>query len=123
MKRSKTLLKRLLLAFLPALLLTGCFYYVHDDSYFQAELKIYNDIDSSGNIWYVYAVPSTWNDWGNDLLRGDTLYPGDSLVIDIFDCDRHYDIRVEYDHGLVIEEYDIWVPCRATTIVPPFSDN
>ncbi|MEJ2500958.1 MAG: hypothetical protein P8Y65_07530 [Campylobacterales bacterium] len=118
MKRSKALLRRLFLFMFPALLLTGCVFYVEDDGYVPARLIIQNDPASFGDIWYVYAVPSTWNDWGNDLLGGDVLYPGDELHLDIFDCDRYYDIQVEYDDGLVIEKYDIWVPCRADTLVP-----
>jgi hypothetical protein len=117
MKRSKTLLKRLFLFLFPALLLTGCVFYADDDDYVPARLIIQNDLASFGDIWYAYAVPSTSSTWGNDLLGGDELWPGDELHINIFDCDRYYDIQVEYDHGLIIEKYDVWVPCRATTLV------
>jgi hypothetical protein len=107
----------------PALLLSGCVFYVEDDGYVPARLIIQNDPASFGDIWYVYAVPSTWNDWGNDLLGGDVLYPGDELHLDIFDCDRYYDIKVVYHYGDGSEyspdpEYDVWVPCRADTLVP-----
>jgi hypothetical protein len=91
---------------------------VEDDGYVPARLIIQNDPESFGDIWYAYAVPSTSIHWGNDLLGGDELWPGEELHLDIFDCDRYYDIQVEYDDGLVIEKYDIWVPCRADTLVP-----
>lgn len=118
MKRSKTLLRQILLAFLPALLLTGCAFYVEGDDYAPARLIIQNDPESIGDIWYAYAVPSTSSTWGSDLLGGDVLWPGDELHLDIFDCNRYYDIRVDYyDHEYFIEKHDVWVPCRTTTVV------
>jgi hypothetical protein len=120
--RSSTLFRTLAggLALALPLFFGGCHSTHHDDPYFPNTLVIQNDYDSVGDIWYAYVTPSTATTWGPDLLGGDILLPGDELVVDIYDCDRYYDIRVEYDDGVgpVVEEYDVWLPCNTTTIVP-----
>jgi len=80
-------------------------------------LVIQNDPLAGGDIWSAYVTPSGASTWGSDLLGIDVLWPGDELVVDVYDCNRFYDIRVEYDWGLVIDEYDVWLPCNATTYV------
>jgi hypothetical protein len=103
------------------LLFSGCLIIYHDDDRYDPNtLVIQNDFDSVGDIWYAYITPSASGTWGRDLLEGDILQPGDELVVDVYDCNRYYDIRVEYDDsvGPVVEEYDVWLPCNTTTIVP-----
>jgi hypothetical protein len=36
--------------------------------------------------------------WGEDLLGGDMLFPGETLHVDLIDCDT-YDVRVEDEAG------------------------
>jgi hypothetical protein len=109
---------RLLLPALP-LLFSGCFIIYHDNAYDPNTLVIQNDFDAVGDIWYAYITPSASATWGPDLLRGDMLQPGDELIVDVYNCNRYYDIRVEYDDGVgpMVEKYDIWLPCNTTTIV------
>jgi hypothetical protein len=107
----------LVLAF--ALLLGGCHSTDHHDYYVSNTLVIQNDYNAIGDIWYAYVTPSAASSWGPDLLGNEILQPGDELVVDVYDCDRHYDIRVEYDDGnFVIEKHDVWLPCDTTTFVP-----
>ena len=46
--------------------------------------------------------------WGRNLLRGDVLFPGESITIDYIDCD-YYDVRVIDETGLacVITDLDL----------------
>ena len=125
MHLSKTVLKRAAALLLPMLLLSGCFVVMHDDYYdpYQPNtLIIKNDDFAYGSIWYAYVSPSSSPYWGDDLLGENTLYPGDELQLEVYECDRYYDILVEYDHGLVLEQDSVWLPCYTTTIVP-FTDN
>jgi len=118
MKRSSILL-RLAALLTPLWLLSGCFVYVHNDPavvYSPATLVIHNDESSYGTILYAYAAPSLSSSWGEELLGSDVLYPGDDLVVDIYECDQYYDLRVEYDDGLVIEKTGVWLPCDTTTV-------
>ncbi|WP_345971972.1 hypothetical protein [Sulfurimonas diazotrophicus] len=118
MKRSKLMLRLAVLA-MPLWLLSGCFIYVEDNPshlpYVPATLVIHNDETSWGSIWYAYAAPSLASSWGEELLGADVLYPGDDLVVDIYECDQNYDIRVEYEDGYVVERTGVWVPCDMTT--------
>lgn len=119
MRRARRTLLRLAAFLLPAMLLSGCFVYVHDacDACRPATLIVRNDPYAYGNIWYAYAVPSYDESWGEDLLDDAVLYPGDELIVDVYTCDRYYDLRAEYDHGLIIEKEGIWLPCGMTTVV------
>jgi len=86
--------------------------------YYPNTLHIQNDIASNFDIWSAYVTPSGSSTWGSDLLGLDVLWPGDELVIDVYDCDRFYDIRVVYDNGVTeIIEYDVWLPCNTSTYV------
>lgn len=115
--RSNQLLTGVVLAF--SLLFSGCMGVYYEEYYEPNTLVVKNDYDAAGNIWSVYVTPSSAPSWGSDLLGGDILQPGDELLVDIYDCDRYYDIRVEYDgFGPAVEAYDVWLPCRTTTIVP-----
>ena len=106
---------------LPLLFLSGC-HDAHDaPPVYPGTLIITNSTYSGDDIWYAYATPSSSSSWGDDLLGTQTLYPGDSLVLDVYECDRYYDIRVDYAYGTVLEEYGVWVPCDATTEIT-FSD-
>lgn len=106
------------LALTLPLLFGGCHSTHHHDYYVSNTLVIQNDFHSVGDIWYAYATPSGASSWGPDLLGSEMLQPGDELVVDVYDCNRYYDIRVEYDNGgPIIEKYDVWLPCDTTTFV------
>jgi predicted RNA-binding protein associated with RNAse of E/G family len=106
------------LALTLPLLFGGCHVTHHHDYYEPNTLVIQNDTHSIGDIWYAYVAPSAASSWGPDLLGNEVLQPGDELVVDVFECNRHYDIRVEYDNGgPIIEQYDVWLPCDTTTYV------
>jgi len=94
------------------LLFGGC----HSSEDYPNTLVIQNDIASSGDIWFVYVTPAG-APWGDNLLGLDVLQRGDQLIVDVYDCDRYYDISVEYDWGYTIDKYDVWLPCNATTTV------
>ncbi len=117
MKQIKRGLLRLAGIVLPMLLLSGCFVYVDHDYVGPATLVMVNDESSYGAVWYAYAVPSASSDWGPELLGDEMLYPGDELVMDVGSCDTYYDLRAEYDDGLVIEKLGVWLPCDTTTVV------
>ncbi|MHC3994776.1 hypothetical protein ACXWTF_08085 [Thiomicrolovo sp. ZZH C-3] len=124
MKRNKLLL-RLAMLLLPLWLLSGCFIYVEDNDphipYAPATLVMHNDETSWGRIFYAYAAPSLASSWGEDLLGTDVLYPGEDLVVDIYECDQYYDLRVEYEDGYVTETLGVWMPCD-TTVYATFTD-
>lgn len=103
------------------LLLTGCPFYSSSSTVYPNTLLIENHSSSFDDIWYAYLTPSDALTWGDDLLGVDILQPGEYITIDVYDCNNYYDIRVEYEGGLIVEEYDIWLPCNTTTIVP-FTD-
>jgi hypothetical protein len=110
--------RNILTAFFLAVLFgfTGCHDAGHDGVY-AGTLVMRNDAAATDDVWYAYASPSSQPEWGNDLLAGETLYPGDELVLAVDDCDRYYDLRVEYAYGSVVETSGVWVPCDATTVV------
>jgi len=114
--RSSTPIKALALLLPLTLLVSGCRVSHHDAP---NTLVIQNDFDSVGDIWYAYVTPAASTSWGSDLLGGDVLFPGDELFVDVYDCDRYYDVRVEYDDtvGPVVEQYDVWLPCNTTTLL------
>ena len=115
MRRGKHVLKYFAAALLPLLLFSGCHDAHKEPLFYPATLIITNSLYATDDIWYAYVTPSSSGSWGEDLLGGETLYPGDSLVLDIYDCDRYYDLRVDYSYGTVLEQYGVWVPCDATT--------
>ncbi len=101
------------------LFFTGCpNQYHYNDPVISNTLVIENHASAFGDILYAYVTPSDSSIWGNDLLGMDILQPGDQLIIDIYGCNRCYDIMIEYDNGLRIIEPDRWLPCNTTTIVP-----
>lgn len=116
----KALMGGMILMF--SLLLGGCHGTHHYDSYASNTLVMQNDIDAIGDVWYAYVTPSESTSWGEDLLGNGILQPGDDLVLDVYECNRYYDIRIEYDNaGPVVEQYDVWLPCDTTTVMT-FSD-
>jgi len=124
MRRVNRILKRVLPFVLPLVLLSGCYVSGHDgcgSCGVSGTLVVHNAETAYGEIWYAYTAPSSSDTWGEELLQDAVLYPGDDLIVDMYSCDRYYDIRVEYDHGLVIEKEGIWLPCDAVTHVT-FSD-
>lgn len=102
-----------------ALLLSGCpnHYHHHYEPIVPNTLVLENHASSFGDILYAYVSPSTSGIWGSDRLGRNVLNPGDQLVMNVYDCNHHYDIMVEYDNGLTVVEPDQWLPCNTTTIV------
>lgn len=102
-----------------ALLLSGCpdHYHHYYEPVVPNTLVLENHASSYGDILYAYVSPSTSGIWGSDRLGWNVLNPGDQLVLDVYDCNRRYDIMVEYDSGLRLVEPDQWLPCNTTTIV------
>jgi len=98
---------------LIALSMSGCFWFHDDDD--PATLVIENRLDAVADIRYAYVTPSSWYTWGDELLGYNVLEPGDRLILNVHDCNRYYDIRVEYDGGPILEEHDLWLECDTTT--------
>ena len=120
MERSKRMLIRLAALLLPMALLSGCFVYVHDDgcsTCYPNTLYLQNSDYSYYAIEYAYVAPSDSATWGSDLLGNDVLYPGEEIVLDVYECDRYYDIRVEYEDGTAVEKDGIFLPCDTMTVV------
>ena len=57
-------------------------------------------------IYEVNVAPIDSTFWGPNLLRGDILYPGDSLDVYDLDCD-YYDVRIVDELGAECELYDV----------------
>jgi hypothetical protein len=75
---------------------------------------------SSVTIYHVYVSASDDNDWGDDILDVDVVFPGDSVdvVFSRFDGEAGnclYDIKVVGDSG---EEGFLWAVdlCSTTTV-------
>lgn len=108
--------------FLSACNSEGHYQGYYSESISSNTLVIENSYNSYGDILYLYAVPSNFVTWENDLLDTSTLHPGDKLILDIYDCNEYYDIMVEYDSGLNIVAQEQWLPCETTT-TEIFTDN
>lgn len=101
-----------------ALLFGGCpGHHSHNEPVIPNTLVIENHASSLGNMLYVYVSPSTSPIWSVDLLGMDILQPGEQLIMDVYDCNRRYDIMVEYGSGLIVIEPERWLPCNTTTVV------
>ncbi|PIE53079.1 hypothetical protein CSA37_02990 [Candidatus Fermentibacteria bacterium] len=72
----------------------------------QVEVTVTNDLDS-WSIWYLYASPSTSDEWGEDRLGSEILEPGESVTFTI-SSGTWYDFLAEDEDGdayLLTEEY------------------
>lgn len=53
-------------------------------------------------IYEVYLAEENQPDWGPELLRGDILYPDESLIIHSIDC-GYYDVSISDEYGAQCE--------------------
>lgn len=90
---------RLTLILALALLTQACVIVDDNDAVFTV------DNQSSYVITQLYIAPVSATYWGDDLLYGDVLYPGE--YIDIYDitCD-YYDVQVVDEYGYACELLD-----------------
>jgi len=124
------MLNRLLtLALLAAPLATGCI--IESDG--DASLRV--DNNSSYTIDEIYLTDAGNPSWGSDELRGDSLFPGESLVLGV-NC-GYYDALLVDETGVECEVHDldlclndaVWVINNNTCAVfgakktPPTSDH
>jgi hypothetical protein len=80
-----------------AVLSTACIIESDDGD---SDFTIYNE--SSYIIDEINLAEVSQDTWGPDLLRGDPLFPGDSLTIVSIECGR-YDVRVTDETGVRCE--------------------
>lgn len=85
----------LALAFAVALMTwsTGCVISGGEDS----SLTVYNESDYV--LVSIQLSPVGASSWGENVLHGDVLYPGEELTVSFIDCD-YYDVRVVDETGL-----------------------
>jgi hypothetical protein len=85
--------------FVLSVLAQGCVV-VSDDT---SEITVYNE--SSYVIEQLYITEVDTFSWGDDLLYGDVLFPGESITVGVY-CDI-YDIQVVDETGVPCELYDV----------------
>lgn len=88
-----------LLTFLAAA--PGCLIVTDDDD---ASLEVVNESDFTIEELYLTEVDN--RDWGPNLLRGDVLFPDESIVLVDIECD-FYDTQMVDETGAVCEVYDV----------------
>lgn len=97
----RVMLNRLLaVALIVAPLATGC---VIETNGSDASLRV--DNNSSYTIDEIYLTDSGSSSWGSDELRGDSLFPGESLRLDV-SC-GYYDALLVDETGVQCEVYDL----------------
>ena len=72
------------------------------------------------DAWYVYASPSTDNNWGADRLGSDILYDGQSTTI-YLPRQGSYDIRLKDSDGDTYTKYSVYIT-SGSTVTFYFSD-
>jgi hypothetical protein len=75
--------------------------FIHDDPH--STFTIINDSDYS--IYEIYLTPVDTYDWGPNLLGRDILYSGESMTIDLLECD-YYNVQIVDEYGLPCELLD-----------------
>jgi hypothetical protein len=80
----------------------GCLIVTDDDG--DATLEVVNESDFE--IWELYLTEVDNRDWGPNLLRGDTLYPDESILLTDIDCD-FYDVQMVDETDAVCEVYEV----------------
>jgi hypothetical protein len=78
-----------------------------DTVYGDAPITIYNDTGGY-DIWYIYANPSSYTEWGEDRLGSEILYSGDEYTFWVEGGD-YYDIQCEDEDGDTYTFWEIWV--------------
>jgi hypothetical protein len=79
----------------------GCLIVTDDDD---ASLEVVNESDFVIEELYLTEVDN--RDWGPDLLRGDVLFPDESIVLVDIECD-FYDAQMIDETGAVCEAYEL----------------
>ncbi|HEU5058484.1 MAG TPA: hypothetical protein VFU21_18255 [Kofleriaceae bacterium] len=79
----------------------GCLIVTDDDD---ASLEVINESDFVIEELYLTEVDN--RDWGPDLLRGDVLFPDESIVLVDIECD-YYDTQMIDETGAVCEAYNL----------------
>ena len=80
----------------------GCLIVTDDDG--DATLEVVNESDFVIEELYLTEVDN--RDWGPDLLRGDVLFPDESIVLVDIECD-FYDAQMIDETGAVCEVYEV----------------
>ncbi|MCD4700760.1 MAG: hypothetical protein K8S24_02785 [Candidatus Aegiribacteria sp.] len=78
-----------------------------DTVYGNTPVTIYNDTGGY-DIWYIYANPSDYSEWGNDRLGSDILYSGNEYTFWV-DGGDYYDIQCEDEDGDTYTFWEMWV--------------
>jgi len=78
-----------------------------DTVYGNAPVTIYNDTGGY-DIWFIYANPSDYSDWGDDRLGSEYLYSGDEFTFWV-DGGDYYDIKCEDEDGDIYTFWEMWV--------------
>ncbi len=78
-----------------------------DEDVGSAPITIYNDTGDY-DIWYIYANPSTYSDWGADRLESGLLYTGDEYTFYV-EGGQEYDIYCEDVDGDTYTFWNMWV--------------
>jgi hypothetical protein len=97
-------MKRAILS-LWLLLAAGCYWVVDEDQSFSLHNR------SSLSLIDVRMQPMDAVGWGPNLLAGDWLEPGDTLVVDEMACDA-FDLRVVVHGGASCVYHNLWM-CMA----------
>ena len=79
----------------------GCLIVTDDDD---ATLEVVNESEFTIEELYLTEVDN--RDWGPDLLRGDVLYPEESILLTDIECD-YYDTQMIDETGAVCEAYNL----------------
>lgn len=83
-------------------------YYGGDDTvYGDAPITIYNDTGGY-DIYFIYANPSSYTEWGVDRLGSEILYSGDEYTFWVEGGD-YYDIQCEDEDGDTYTFWEVWV--------------
>jgi len=78
-----------------------------DTVYGDAPVTIYNDTGGY-DIWYIYANPSSYTEWGEDRLGSEILYSGNEYTFWVEGGD-YYDIQCEDEDGDTYTFWEMWV--------------
>ncbi|MCK5065409.1 MAG: hypothetical protein KAQ97_09005 [Candidatus Fermentibacteraceae bacterium] len=75
--------------------------------YGDVPVTIYNDTGGY-DIYWIYANPSSYSEWGDDRLGSEILYSGDEFTFWV-DGNDYYDIKCEDEDGDTYTFWEMWV--------------
>ena len=81
--------------------------YSEETVYGNAPVTIYNDTGGY-DIYWIYANPSEYSEWGEDRLGSDILYSGEEFTFWV-DGGDYYDIKCEDEDGDIYTFWEMWV--------------